>query len=85
MPRHDVADLTIDEVLLDHPRLHLRVMAHIGRAKYEFVRLKSGAELEVYDHPKRWDGLPRFCGYASVETADKLERIARRHAGACHA
>jgi len=69
--------MKIDSVFLGYGCMALRVFARIGAARFEYVRLSGASELEVYDFPKAWRGLPRFCGYAPKEVGDKLASLAR--------
>ncbi len=52
--------------------------ATIGGQRFEYTSHKGGA-WEVYDYPKRYRGVPRFCGYMPEDAGKKLEVIIRRH------
>lgn len=85
----ELAALTIQTVFIGEgastgkagaARVALRVFALVGERRFEFVRLAGAPELEVYDFPKAWGGVARFCGYAPEATADKLSALAREAA-----
>ena len=57
-------------------RPHRRILATVKGRKFEFVRLDQTSEVEAYDFPKSWDGLPRFIGYLPSDQGERLMLLA---------
>ena len=55
----------------------VRVWGSVGRKRFEFAWLGEGHQVEVYDHPKSWEGSPRFVGHMPLESGAKLLTMAR--------
>lgn len=62
-------------------RLAFRAFARINGKRFEFARLASGTQVEVYDFPAAWGGVSRFVGYAPTAQGEMVESIARKHVG----
>ena len=54
--------------------VHLRIRVG-GR---EFVQLTASSQVEVYDFPRMWGGVPRFLGYAPPQHAAMVRELADR-------
>ena len=77
LPSFDVESVEINP----SGRLALRVFALVNGNRFEFARLSSGSQVEVYDFPASWDGVARFVGYASTVQGEMVETVARKWHG----
>jgi len=50
------------------------IFADVDGHPFEFASY-GGGQWEVYDYPRRYEGLPHFCGYLPAASARKLEEL----------
>ncbi len=53
------------------------IEATVDGKRFEFTSFR-GQAMEVYDHPKSYNGMPRYVGTMPQETATKLYGLAAR-------
>jgi hypothetical protein len=69
----------VDSITINNHPLLLRVFVVLEDGnRFEFTHHARGKGVEVYDHPKRWGGIPRFVGYLPEEQVTKLREIVVR-------